>query len=108
MNARFVFQRAINIFADNFNQLNIKASPSEKVLEFKTKNASVGENTNSLSATVIGEPIEINFNQKYILDCFQSIDSDSLSFSFNGLNKPMVIRGVSDKSFTYLVMPMNR
>ena len=39
---------------------------------------------------------------------FQSIDSDSISLSFNGLNKPMVIRGVSDKTFTYLVMPMNR
>jgi DNA polymerase III sliding clamp (beta) subunit (PCNA family) len=59
-------------------------------------------------ATITGEEIEINFNHKYIIDCFQSIDSDSVSLSFNGLNKPMVIKGVSDKSFTYLVMPMNR
>lgn len=97
-----------NIFADNFNQINIKASIEEKILEFKTKNSSVGENVNRLSATVTGDPVEINFNHKYIVDCFQSIDSDSLSLSFNGLNKPMVIRGISDKNFTYLVMPMNR
>lgn len=97
-----------NIFADNFNQLNIKASPSEKTLEFRTKNSSVGESTNRLTATITGEPIEINFNYKYIVDCFQSIDSDSISFSFNGLSKPMVIKGLSDKNFTYLVMPMNR
>jgi len=97
-----------NIFSDNFNQLNIKVSAKEKVLELKTKNPNIGENINKLAAIVSGEEIEINFNHKYIIDCFQSIDSDSVSLSFNGLNKPMVIKGVSDKTFTYLVMPMNR
>jgi len=97
-----------NIFSDSFNQIKIKVSPKEKILEIRSKNANVGENVNRLSATISGEEVEINFNHKYIIDCFQSINSDSVSLSFNGLNKPMVIRGVSDKSFTYLVMPMNR
>ena len=97
-----------NIFSDSFNQINIKVSPQEKKLEIRSKNASVGENINKMAAAITGEAVEINFNHKYIIDCFQSIDSDSVSLSFNGLNKPMVIRGVSDKTFTYLVMPMNR
>lgn len=97
-----------NIFSDNFNQINIKTSIQDKKLELKTKNSSVGENVNSLSAVINGEDIDINFNFKYIIDCFQSIESDSLSLSFNGLNKPLVVRGVSDHTFTYLVMPMNR
>lgn len=97
-----------NIFSDSFNQINIKVSPKDKILEIKSKNSNVGENVNKMSATIEGEEIEINFNHKYIIDCFQSIDSDSVSLLFNGLNKPMVIRGTSDKSFTYLVMPMNR
>ena len=97
-----------NIFSDSFNQINIKVSVKEKTLELRTKNANVGENVNKLTAAVLGEDIEINFNYKYIIDCFQSIDSDSVSLSFNGLNKPLVVRGVSDKTFTYLIMPMNR
>ncbi len=97
-----------NVFTDSFNQMNIKISVVNKNLEFKTKNSSVGENQNKLSGAISGEDLEINFNHKYIIDCFQSIDSDSVSLSFNGLNKPVVIKGVSDKSFTYLVMPMNR
>ena len=97
-----------NIFSDSFNQINIKVSKTEKILEFKTKNSNVGENINRLSCTVEGEDIEINFNYKYIIDCFASIEADTVSLSFNGLNRPMVIRGVSDKNFTYLVMPMNR
>ena len=97
-----------NIFSDSFNQINIKVSPKDRLLEIKSKNSNVGENVNKMQATIEGEEIEINFNHKYIIDCFQSIDSDSVSLSFNGLNKPMVIRGTSDKTFTYLVMPMNR
>ena len=97
-----------NIFSDSFNQINIKVSPKDKIFEIRSKNATVGENVNRVDAAISGEEIEINFNHKYIIDCFQSIDSDSVSLSFNGLNKPMVIRGTSDKSFTYLVMPMNR
>jgi len=97
-----------NIFSDNLNQIKIKVSTTDKVLEIKSKNSDVGENINKLSATIEGEDIEINFNHKYIIDCFLSIDSDSISLSFNGLNKPMVIRGTTNNNFTYLVMPMNR
>ena len=79
----------------------------EKVI-ISSKNATVGENANKLQATITGEEIEIKFNHKYIVDCFSSINSDSISLSFNGLNKPIVIKGISDPSFTYLVMPMNR
>jgi DNA polymerase III sliding clamp (beta) subunit (PCNA family) len=50
----------------------------------------------------------VNFNHKYIADCFQSIDTDSVALSFGGPTKPLVIKGVSDKSFLYLVMPMNK
>ncbi len=97
-----------NIFGDKFNQINMKALPSTKMFELKTKNNDVGENINKLQASITGEDVEINFNYKYITDCFQSVDVDSVTLNFNGLNRPMIIRGVSDKSFTYLVMPMNK
>jgi DNA polymerase-3 subunit beta len=97
-----------NIFSDKFNQVNIKVNPSSKFCEIKTKNNDVGENVSSLEAAITGEPLEINFNYKYIIDSFQSIESDSVSLDFGGLNKPLVIHPVSDPSFRYLVMPMNR
>ena len=97
-----------NIFSDKFHQLNIKISPSSKIFKLKTKNNDIGENSSVLQAALSGEDVEINFNYKYIADCFQSIDTDSVSLQFNGLNKPVVICGVGDQSFMYLVMPMNR
>jgi DNA polymerase-3 subunit beta len=97
-----------NIFSDNFNQMNISVKNSEKSIKIKTKNNNIGENINKIEANIEGDDIEVNFNYKYIIDCLSSVNSDSVSLSFNGINKPLVLRGVADKTFTYLVMPMNR
>jgi DNA polymerase III subunit beta len=97
-----------HVFSDKFNQVNIKALPSKKTFVISTKNSDVGEYTNALDTSVTGQDVDINFNHRYIADCFQSIDSDSVSISISGANKPLVMRGMSDKSFSYLVMPMNR
>ncbi len=97
-----------NIFSDSFNQMNISVRGGEKVIRVRTKNNNIGETTNKIDANIEGEDIDVNFNYKYIIDCLSSISSDSVSLSFNGINKPLVLRGVSDKTFTYLVMPMNR
>lgn len=97
-----------NIFSDKFNQVNLKISPSEKVFEITTKNSEIGESVNTIPASLSGEDIIVNFNYKYIIDCLQSIESDSVSLSFCGVSKPLTIRGVSNKTFTYIVMPMNK
>jgi DNA polymerase III subunit beta len=96
-----------NIFSDNFNQMNIVVK-NGKNIQIKTKNLNIGENTNKIEADIEGEEIEPNFNYRYIVDCLGSIASDSIILSLNGINKPLVIQGSSDKTFTYLVMPMNR
>lgn len=95
-----------NIFSDKFNQVHIKVDKT--VFEITTKNNDIGETSNSVEAVIEGDPIEVNFNQKYITDSFQSIENDSVSLSFNGNNRPVVIKSVPDTSFLYIVMPMNR
>jgi DNA polymerase-3 subunit beta len=97
-----------NVFSDTFNQVVLRVVPGEKLFEITTKNSNIGENHNTLESVLKGEDLMISFNYKYIIDCFQSIHSDSLSLSFQGLGKPVLIRGVSDRSFLYIVMPMNK
>ena len=97
-----------NIFSDKFNQIGLIVKPNEKFFEIESKNSDIGENNTLMQAVLKGEPVSANFNYKYILDCFQSIPGDSLSLDLNGNNKPMIIKGVGDTSFMYLVMPMNR
>lgn len=96
------------IFSDKFNQIQVRVVPAENMFEVGSKNSDTGENTTTIDGTLDGEELSISFNVKYILDCFQSIPEDSLSLDFNGSGKPMIMRGLGNGSFMYLVMPMNR
>ncbi|MCX6754994.1 MAG: DNA polymerase III subunit beta [Candidatus Nomurabacteria bacterium] len=97
-----------NIFSDKFNQLNLSIKPKEKIFEIYSQNSNVGENKTGLDAALTGEDVELSFNYKYFLDCLSSVNADSMVLRLNESNRPMVISGVSDGSFTYLIMPMNR
>lgn len=100
--------RKSNLFAGKFNQINFSVIPSEKNFTVTSQSSDIGENTDMFDATLEGENIESNFNYRYILDAMQSIQSDSVEIKFSGVGKPMVLRGVGDQTFLYLVMPMNR
>ncbi len=97
-----------NVFSDAFNQVVMRVVPGEKLFEIVTRNNDIGENHNTLDAVLKGEDLTISFNYKYIVDCFQSIGTDSITLFFQGMGRPLVVRGVSDQSFMYLVMPMNK
>jgi len=95
-----------NTFSDKLNQAEFEVSDKQFIVS--AKNSDVGEQVSNVDATVEGKPITVVVNQKYISDVFQSISSDSISLSFFGTQKPIIFRGISDSSFMYLVMPMNR
>jgi len=97
-----------NIFSDKFNQINIKLLPTSNIFELNSKNQDVGENNVSLQADLSGDDIEMSFNAKYILDSFQSINSEKIILRFNEKNRPLLILGVGDTSFQYIIMPINR
>ncbi|CAN5139418.1 DNA polymerase III subunit beta [soil metagenome] len=96
------------IFSDAFNQLNFSLSPSKKLFEIESKNSNIGANTYAVPAVIEGEEISINVNHKYFTDCFQAIPADTLHIKFTGQARPILIEGAGDKTFMYLVMPMNR
>jgi len=96
--------KLVNLFSDDFNQ--IKISVSDKIVSFETKNT-FGKNLNIVDAVVSGVDLEMSFNHKNILDSFVSINSDSVEFIFNQ-GKPLLIKGVGDNSFKYIVMPLSK
>lgn len=100
--------RVATVFSDTFNQTTFSVLPGKKRMQLKAKNADIGEGSTVLQAAISGEPIELSFNHRYFSDCMPSIQSDSVSISFSGPGKATLIRGVSDTSFVYIVMPMNR
>lgn len=100
--------KLVNIFADRFNQIDLRINPNEKIFEISSRNQEVGESNVKIQAVFEGEAIDVSFNARYIMDCFQSIPSDSINLDFNEKNRPLLITGSGDNSFRYLVMPVNR
>lgn len=96
------------LFSDRFNQLHIHLDPKKKLFELSAKSAEFGESSSAIPAALSGEALQGNFNHRYIADSLQAISADSVSFKFSGENKPLLIGGVGEVSFRYLVMPMNR
>ena len=99
--------KTAGVFSDKFNKITFHVEPSNKKLYFETKNSDVGENTTIANASLEGEDINLNFNNKYIVDSLQPIHTDSIKLLFSGDAKPMIVQGSTDKSFLYLAMPMS-
>lgn len=97
-----------NLFSDNFNQVKFHLDAQNNIFEITSKNTEKGESRTIVPATIKGDSIDINFNQKYITDCFNSIKSESFQLNFNGVGRPMIVKGVNEGGFMYLVMPLNK
>lgn len=95
-----------NIFLNRFAQVTLTISTAG--ITASANNGEVGTTTESITAQMEGEEIALNFNQRYLLEPLQHITDDSLKLSFAGIGRPLVYTGVSDASFRYLVMPMNK
>ncbi len=100
--------RKARVFSGNDQHVGLHIYPKKKIFTATAQSADVGEMSDSIDAALSGEDIDINFHIGYLADCLSTIESDSIVLGFSGAGKPLVIRGVSDPSFTYLVMPLNR
>lgn len=96
------------VFSGNDQYIGLHVYPKKKVFTAVAQSADVGEMSDSIDAAVSGEDMDINFHIGYLADCLSSIATDSITLRFSGPGKPLVIQGVSDPTFTYLVMPLNR
>jgi DNA polymerase-3 subunit beta len=100
--------RKARVFAGAESQVGLHMYPKRKVFTATAQSATVGEMDDSLEAALSGEDLDINFHIGYLSDCLSSIPSDSITLSFAGVGRPLVIREIGDASFLYLVMPLNR
>lgn len=100
--------RKARVFSGNDMHVGLHIYPKKKIFTATARSADVGEMSDNIDAAISGEDLDINFHIGYLSDCLATIQSDSITLGFAGLGRPLVIRGVSDSSFTYLVMPLNR
>ncbi len=100
--------RKARVFSGNDQHVGLHIYPKKKIFTATARSNDVGEMSDSIDAALSGDDLDINFHIGYLSECLSSVDSDSVALAFAGPGKPLVIRGVSDTSFMYLVMPLNR
>jgi DNA polymerase-3 subunit beta len=100
--------RKARVFSGADMHVGLHIYPKKKIFTATARSNDVGEMSDSIDAALTGDDLDINFHIGYLADCLSSIESDSLTLAFAGPGRPLVIRGVSDASFRYLVMPLNR
>ena len=96
------------IFSDSFQKVRTSFDPKEKTFSLFAKNADIGESSEVLPAQVSGSAIEISFNHRYLSAALSLTSTESISLLAAGIGRPLIIKGVGDSSFLYLVSPMNQ
>lgn len=69
--------------------------------------AETGDDVTRLDASVEGEPIEIAFNVRYLIDVLSVLGSPQVALDTTSLSSPGVIRPVGGEEFIHVVMPMH-
>jgi DNA polymerase-3 subunit beta len=100
--------KRVAVFSDAFQKIRVAFDPKAKRLTFSARNADVGEASEEAPAAASGEAIELSFNHRYLAAPLPLITVDSISLAASGIGRALVIKGVGDASFLYLVMPMNQ
>ncbi len=95
-----------NIFLNKFMQLCVTISGGTFTLS--SQSGESGATTESIQASVEGEDLTLNFNQRYVHDVITHIHDESIRLKCAGVGRPMVLENVHDTSLRYLVMPMNK
>jgi DNA polymerase-3 subunit beta len=86
----------------------IRLAVKEGAAEISSKNPEMGDASEGIEVDYHGEPIEIGFNAKYLLDFLSVTGTDKVLIELKDEVTQGILRpaGEGSKSYTYVVMPM--
>jgi DNA polymerase-3 subunit beta len=84
----------------------VKLSLKPGTVTISAISAEHGSATEELEAKYEGQPLEIGFNSRYLLDVAEEIDGDGLQMVLADAVAPTLVRDLADASALYVLMPM--
>ena len=99
--------RLVSLLSSRVNDIHLKIEEEKGgSLTLWASDPDLGENTTTLPVKMTGEPIEINFNWRYLIEGLQNIEGKEVQIKFTDVVKPTLIKSVEDPSYIYIVMPI--
>ena len=103
--------RVSHLFADTAKTVRLEIAPGSELtpghITLAATSAELGDNVGQLEALVEGEPIEIAFNAKYLIDALSVMDTAQVALETTSASDPGVLRPVGDDDFVHVIMPMH-
>jgi DNA polymerase-3 subunit beta len=103
--------RRADIFAREANHtVRMSVEPQDGmagILRVSAQSSETGENEVQLDASIEGDPMEIAFNVRYLIDVLNVVHYDRVMIGTTSADKPGVLRPVTEDRFTHVVMPMH-
>jgi DNA polymerase-3 subunit beta len=104
--------RIASFFArDAANIVRLQLEPgtdlSPGALTVRATSAEVGDNVTQIDATVEGEPLEIAFNAKYLLDILSVIGAPQTVLETTTASSPGVFKPAGRDDYIHVIMPMH-
>ncbi len=84
----------------------VKLGFSDAQVVISAVSAEAGRAVEELDAEYQGEPLDIGFNARYILDILGEIEGEKVRMDMSSAAAPTVLRDPADSSTLYVLMPM--
>ena len=98
--------KAASLFSGKINEVKIKIKPESEEVEILSQSPELGQHQSFISSKIEGEPVEIAFNHRFLLDGLLNIKSSEIAFELNGDSGPGVLKPIGDETYLYVVMPI--
>jgi DNA polymerase-3 subunit beta len=104
--------KAADIFArESAHSARLRITPGSElepgIVEVTATSAETGSNETMVDATIEGDPIEIAFNVRFLVDVLSVIDTPNVALETNNSSSPGVLRPVGHEDFLHVIMPMH-
>lgn len=95
---------------DAANVVRLKLTPGDELggtVMISAQSAEIGGNESEIEAAVDGEPMEVAFNARYLMDVLGVMTSDQIVLEVASPSSPGVFRPADQTPFTHIIMPMH-
>jgi DNA polymerase-3 subunit beta len=104
--------RVSHLFArDSANIVRVEIAPGDELmpghLTLAATSAELGDNVGQLDAAIEGDPMEVAFNAKYLIDVLSVMDASQIALETTSASSPGVLRPIGDDDFIHVIMPMH-
>ena len=96
--------RVATISAEKSRSVKMALEPGRMTLT--VRNMEAGQGVEELEIDYDGEPFEIGFNARYLLDVAGQIEGEEAQFRFNDPSSPTLVLDPADPGCQYVLMPL--